>query len=156
MPIRIAELTQERRRIDVKVGRETMWVYYKPHEMTPAKEAIFSRSLTLNRIRDESGEEATTDDELPALQMFADVVVDWDVEGPLYARVPLTDDEGTTTYEIGDELVAEGVKIAPTPDNLLHISSRLIALTMQAIQKDLSLDPKADKPTNGGSFRRVK
>ena len=160
MPIMLAELMNEQRKFTATLGRDSYWIVYKPHEMTPQVEADFMAALS---ERSADGYEYSGDyHDLPMLQMFAAIVVDWEVEGPLLAKFDVPDfdnpnDETAFIHKAGDVIIPEGEHVFPTIDNLAHLSSNLIGNSFQEIQKDLTGDPKAkQRNSRGGSLRRAR
>jgi hypothetical protein len=148
MPIRVGDLVQERRKIRIKLSAGELEVTYRPNELTPAKEQLFTEALN-NRDKTHR---------IPMLDMFHDLVVDWDLEGPLTAAVQVVDDEtNEVLVQEGQEVVADGERVGTHPDHTMHLPSHFIARVFTAIQKDMNPDPKESKGNSGGgSFRRVK
>jgi hypothetical protein len=128
----------------VKVPGGSFKVTYAPNELTAAREAT---------IADEMDD--TNAKSLALLGMYHDLVVHHELEGPLYAKADVYDEEGNLIYKVGDLVVDDGDNIPTTPEYTQHLPSALINKILTAVQEDMNPDPKSrSKSSGGGSYRR--
>jgi hypothetical protein len=145
-------LVNERRTVDVRTARGPFKVTYRPHELTPAREEL---------LADEINSDGTSSD--PMLELFEDLIVEMELEGPLYTK-----DHFVTRYDeqSGEErrefvkggvlLVDDGEPIPPKPEYTRHLSSQLFTKIMTTVREDMNDDPKPPSGrSGGGSFGRT-
>lgn len=117
---------------------------YKPADMTTGR---LERMAALER-----------DGDITAFaQMFCDVVLEWDLEGPLYADMPVLDEHGDQVYsEKGsalferEEIVGSGDTIPLDADHVKHMNAGALGM----IWRELSAEQSGPDPQRPRGSRR--
>ena len=141
----VAEFVTNDAETTLKIGKNEIPVVvrYRPNEMTTSRLAEMD-------VRQEAG------DMLAFLHMFEKVVIEFDLEGPLYGDVPVVDAKGNPVIEGGDpvyerqEIVAAGDTIPVDAEILQYMSMPLLGM----IWRGLAEDQSAPDPQKSRGLRR--
>lgn len=142
----VSEFVQNEAETVIKVGkRQTeIKVRYKPSEITTARIEQMS-------TREREG------DTTAFVQMLEEVLLEWDVEGPLYGDVPVKDDNGEEVFsDSGNplferkEIVKSGQVIPLEAEILKYMSSP----TLGGIWRELVSEQSAPDPQKSRGSRR--
>ena len=126
MPIRLADLANQRRETVIKTDLGNIKVTYRPNALTPSDAA---------RLANAKGDEWVR----VLLTQMEDLIVDWDIVGPVYNK---------TT---GEAVVATDEPVPVKKEVLQHVSSDLLGEMFQAVQNDRN--PKSpNSPKNSGDI----
>lgn len=130
--------------IPVGDGGEKLTITYRPSRITA------DSADKLQRYIDER-------DALAFARHFVDIVVDWDLEGPLYGEIPVLDERGKPIYdEEGNEVVerksiVDAGQIVPLKAGVLkYMPQAMMNHVYQELNNDMSPDPQRGR----GSRRR--
>lgn len=144
----VSEFVQDEATTVIKLGRNKdipVEITYRPSQMTADRIEQMQR-------RDDAG------DSLAFLRLVEEVIVEWDIEGPLTADVLLVDDRGDAILsDNGNEqferqiIVKEGDTIPIDVDVLKYMnSSTIVGVWRELLQDQNGPDPQRSR----GSRRR--
>ena len=126
MGLSFADLVERKRTFLVKFANgATLEVTYRPDNLTPA---------TLARLG-EAG--SGDDDELTLARMAAEILTDWELEGP---------------FAVGTDCeVKAGEKVPITPEHLAYLPGPHMGHIINSITEDANPDPKRKGRSSGRS-----
>jgi hypothetical protein len=144
----VAEFVQDEATTVIKLGKNKdipVEIVYRPSQMTADRIDQMTR-------RDADG------DSLAFLRLIEEVLVEWDIEGPLTADVLVTNDDGTPKLsDDGNEMferqiiVKEGDLIPIDADVLKYMNSAtIVGVWRELMQEQAGPDPRQSR----GSRRR--
>lgn len=141
----VSDFIKDSATLTIEGGSEPTTITYRPSRMNDESTSRFRRY-----VEEEDSNAFTT--------FFLEVVSDWNLTGPLYAEVPVLDDNGETVRnpDTGGELierrliVSDGETIPLRVDVVRHIPTSVLTMIWQKLNEDMI----PNQPTRGGSRKR--
>jgi len=141
---KVSDFVRDEAMCTISIGDEKAYITYRPSQMTAAA------TEKLQRYIDER-------DSLAFARHFAEIVLQWDIEGPVYGDVPVRDEYGDVMYDDdGNEVterktIVEVGEIVPLKPNVLqYVPQALLSHVYQELNNDLG----PNQTTGRGSRRR--